>query len=78
MTFRRDRDRIRALRELSYIEIDRHNRNERTISSLEDYKATLEPLIDFELGDGIHRLWERVSKRVARREALAKLATESG
>ena len=78
MTFRRDRDRIRALRELSYIEIDRHNRVERTISSFEDYKATLEPLIDFELGEGVHRLWERVSMRVASREALAKRATESG
>jgi len=77
MTFRRDRGRIRALREFNYIEIERGKREERIIESFEDYKETLEPLIDFELGDGIERLWERVSKRVAGREEASRQAAET-
>jgi len=69
MTFRRDVERIRALRELTYLEIAGPERVERRIETFEEYVSVLEPLIDFDLGEDLLRLYALVSDRVAARKA---------
>jgi len=71
MTFRRDEYRMRALRELTYLEIEGTKKEERRISTFEEYKDVLVPLIDFELGDDLERLFGHVHARVAKREREA-------
>ncbi|MBJ20074.1 MAG: arylamine N-acetyltransferase [bacterium] len=71
MTFRRDRKRIRALRELTYLEIEGSRKTERKIQDLDEYSRTLGALIDFDLGADLERLWARVSARVAERASQA-------
>ncbi|MCR9097736.1 MAG: arylamine N-acetyltransferase [bacterium] len=70
MTFRRDPERIRGLRDLTAIVIENGTLAERRIETLEDYAATLTPLIDFELGDDLPRLYTQVRHRVAERKRL--------
>ena len=69
MTFRRDPTRIRALRELTYLEITGPNKTERTIQSRDEYASILSSLIDFDIGSGVDRLWTQVSTRLAARAA---------
>lgn len=69
MTFRRDRGRLRLLRDLTYIEVEGPDKQERRITELDDYARTLASLVDFELGGDVERLFTLVSERVAKREA---------
>ena len=69
MTIRRDRDGIRVLRDLTYLEIEGKSKTERRITERDDYVRTLKALIDFDLGGDVDRLFERVSERVRKREA---------
>lgn len=79
MTFRRDRTRVRALRELTYIEIEGPEKTEREVGSLEEYTEVLLPLIDFELGADLERLYACVRDRVAKRRAeAARRSPENG
>ncbi len=71
MTFRRDRKRIRALRDLTYLEIRGPDMTERRIDSLGEYSRVLSSLIDFDLGADIERLWTRISTRIERRSGGA-------
>lgn len=77
MTFRRDAERIRALRELTYLEIEGPLKNERTIESFDDYASVLHSLIEFDLGDDLRRLYDKVCARTARRHAAAEAAAAS-
>jgi hypothetical protein len=74
MTFRRDEKKIRALRELTYLEITGPTKVERRVETFEEYASVLDPLIDFDLGDDLPRLYEMVSTRVAERKALEEAA----
>ncbi len=75
MTFRRDRGRIRGLRDLTAIEVVGSMKTERRIRDFADYARTLDALVDFDLGEDMQRLFTRVSTRVAEREAeQARLA----
>ena len=69
MTFRRDAKRIRALRDLTYLEIEGAHKTEHRIESADEYASVLDTLIDFELGAELETLWETVRSRVRRREA---------
>ena len=70
MTFRRDAERVRGLRELTYIEVENGEANERRIESFDEYEAALAPLIDFDLGEDMRTLYDRVSARMAERKKL--------
>jgi len=74
MTFRRDEKQIRALRELTYLEITGPTKVERRVETFEEYASLLEPLIDFDLGEDLARLYELVSARVAERKAAEEAA----
>ena len=53
---------------VDYLEIEGPKKEERRVSSFEEYREVLVPMIDFELGDDLERLWTHVSSRVRRRE----------
>lgn len=69
MTFRRDPKRIRALRDLTYLEIEGPRKTERRIETLAEYANVLGGLIDFDLGSDLEPLWIRVSTRAVKRAA---------
>ena len=77
MTFRRDVYTIRALRELTYLEITGPAKVERRIECFDDYETVLTSLIDFDLGDNLERLYNLVRDRVARRHATETEAAAS-
>lgn len=78
MTFRRDEYQIRTLRELTYIETEGAKKEERRIDNFEAYREVLVPMLTFDLGDDLERLWDHVSTRVrTREEAAAAAAAEN-
>ncbi len=76
MTFRRDAERIRGLRELTYFVVERGEMTETRIESYEEYAATMSPLVDFDLGERLPRLYERVRARVSERKHLEEALAE--
>ncbi len=71
MTFRRDPQKIRALRDVTYLEIEGTKKTETRIESLGDYARLVGQLIDLDLGEDVRRLWSIVSARDAKRRAEA-------
>ena len=70
MTFRRDAERIRGLRELTSFVVENGAQTEVRIESFDAYASALTALIDFDLGDGLRTLYDRVRERVAERKRL--------
>lgn len=78
MTFRRDADRIRGLRELTSFVVEAGEMTETRIETFDAYAAAMKALIDFDPGDDLRRLYDLVSARIAERKRLeAALARAS-
>ena len=71
MTFRRDPRKIRALRDVTYLEIEGTKKTETRIESRGEYARLLGQLLDLDLGEDALRLWSIVSARDAKRRAEA-------
>jgi N-hydroxyarylamine O-acetyltransferase len=74
MSFKRDPEKIRALRELTYIEIEGSKKTERQVTTLPDYQNLLGQIFSTACVLDTTRLWEHVSCRVAARAEEAFLA----
>ncbi|MAG30046.1 MAG: acetyltransferase [Deltaproteobacteria bacterium] len=64
-------ERVRALRDTTYLEIDGQAKHERSIDSGEQYAALLHQLLGRDLGSDAPRLWQKVAARAADRAAAA-------
>jgi N-hydroxyarylamine O-acetyltransferase len=69
LVFRRERKRVRALRDLTFIQVEGRERSESRIESEEEYTRLIHELVGIEDSSTRSKLWARVSARVRKRSA---------